>query len=113
MVLAFHSRFVAKSRKAAFSFNEGIWVSVKIGLHLVPCLPDNLGIHDEQDRAGWRGEDTTACHMSGDTRLGFLGSTELSSLVEPAPQLHCCETLQRKKQEPRFISGMTNAFSCV
>lgn len=45
MVLAFHSRFVAKSRKAAFTFNEGIWVSVKTDQHLAPCLPDNFGMH--------------------------------------------------------------------
>lgn len=53
MVLVFYSRFVAKSREAAFTFNEGIWVSVKIDLHLLPRLPGNLGLHYGWDRAGW------------------------------------------------------------
>lgn len=56
MVLAFHSRFVAKSREAAFPFNEGIWVSVRIDVHLVPRLSANLGIHYGRDRAGWMGK---------------------------------------------------------
>jgi hypothetical protein len=33
VVLAFQSRFVAKAREAALTFNESIWVSVKIDLH--------------------------------------------------------------------------------
>ena len=40
-------------------------------------------------------------------------SSGVSCLVEPSPQLGCCETPQRKNREPRFITGMTNAFSCV
>lgn len=33
------------SLEAAFTFNEGIWVSARIDVHLAHCPPDNFGIH--------------------------------------------------------------------
>lgn len=51
--MAFNSRFVAKYREAAFTFNEGIWVSARIDLCLAACLPDNLGIRYGWARAGF------------------------------------------------------------
>jgi hypothetical protein len=55
---------------------------------------------------------TPAVSVPSKTQI-LRDSSGVSCLVEPSPQLGCCETPQRKNREPRFITGMTNAFSCV